>query len=321
MPPVHNHEPEAPAPHWRDIQQVSSRKVRQPARRRRLGRRVLVAGGISAALFLVGGGVWLGARAVDAFLEARAEGGLPPHAVREVRFHTDGVLAKEWLGEVWPLEPMALAETPVADLRAALLQTGQVKSAEVTRIAPDGLYVQVAERFPLLRMVVLSPSGQRQLWLVAADGTVYQGQDYPLTLLRSLPVLVGATLRERGTGRYAPLEGIGAVDLLLSTVGAEAPDLARQITTVDVSEYDPSPHAVLPVITLKLANLVAVRVPAREVGTAVQRWQRIEAERALGNVPTFNRLDLTLAHPVLSVERLAAAPSGAGSRPPRTSPR
>lgn len=285
---------------WRDIQQASAQRVRDPARRRRRLRRlgVLLAGCLVAGLLVVAllwGASWL-SRVLGQEVAVAREG------PRSVYFSTDGVLDRSWL-ETWLAldKQESWALRPVADIRQRLLQCGQVRMAEVQRVYPATLRVSVQEHRPYLRVVVANEQGRRHLLLVAADGTVYSGSNYPLPMLRRLPFLAGVALRRNDQGDYEQVEGMAHVAALIDEAEAQAPALLSQWQVVDVSGVQGQDTLVGERIEIRTAQGKRIVFRASGFAESLRRLQRILKQRDEGLLQDFSSLDLTLEEPVLRV--------------------
>jgi hypothetical protein len=204
---------------WRDIpQQVKPRAMSSGGRRRLLIATLGWAGGLAAAGAL-GVGVWL---VSESWRNPAVIPGAKPMPIRDIALvDPDGVLDRAWLVRTLALPPGAtLGSLDLPQLRARILASGQVAEAALFCTYPAALSVHVTERAPVARVMAQAPGGAPRAFLVARDGTVYDGVGYPPAVVASLPWLDGVKLERRGEG-FAPLAGMagdglrpGAADLL-----------------------------------------------------------------------------------------------------------
>lgn len=159
--------------------------------------------------------------------------------LREIAVRTDGVLGRDWVANTLSIAPgSGLMELDLADLRDRLLQSGQVRSAVVTRRFPDVLAVILEERSPVIRLRAQDADGERSNLFVARDGTVFSGEHHDAEIVESLPWLAGVTLTRNATGPgFAPVDGMAAVSELLGTARASAPALSREFQVISMSRY------------------------------------------------------------------------------------
>lgn len=295
---------------WREIQQESLRKVREPARRRRRG--IVLLRGLLATLGtgLLVWACWAAVHWINGAVEGTIAQAEEERRVTEIFFSTDGVLSSDWLAEVWPEDPQLLGEIEVQDLRSRLLQDGQIAGAEVMRVAPRGLAVELRERRPILRLVAEDAGGRRRLWLVAGDGTVYRGTQYARAHLASLPFVAGAVLEASERGGFAPLAGMERISVLLDLAQTDAPDLFTSIHIVDLSRYTGNLGRVGESLSLVFKDGRRAVLPVEGLEPAFHRLGRIFEEAEADGLPAFQSVDLTLTHPVL-VRDFSTPPEGA----------
>ncbi len=220
---------------WRGISQSVSPRVMSAPGRRRLGMNIVrVTFTVVALAGLAAVGLYL-AQGLDRPAETLAPV-VKTEPLRDIIVLTDGVLTEAWARERLNLpEGIALMAVDLDAARAALLQTGQVKSAVVARDFPDTLVVTVEERVPVIRIMAAIEPGKLEPLVVSRDGLVYRPINNNPIMLNSLPWLDGVRLTRQGEG-FAPLAGIGQVSDLILTAQQEAPHLASEWRVVSMEE-------------------------------------------------------------------------------------
>lgn len=227
---------------WRDIpQQVKPRAMSSGGRRRLLIATLGWLGGLTAAAAL-GAGVWL---VSESWRNPGSIPGAKPVPIRDIALvDPNGVLDRDWLVRTLALPPGAtLGGLDLPGLRARIMASGQVAEAALFRIYPAALSVHVTERAPVARVMGQADGRSPHPFLVARDGTVYDGVGYPPAVVSSLPWLAGVKLERRGPG-FAPLAGMaargarpGAADLL-AQAKLEAEHLYRTWKVVSLARLD-----------------------------------------------------------------------------------
>ncbi len=135
---------------------------------------------------------------------------------------TDGVLDRGWLVRTLALPKKAtLLTLDLAELKARVLASGQVATADLIRNFPGTLSAHVSERAPVLRVMAAAADGSARPLLVARDGVVYDGVGYDPAMLRTLPWLDGVKLLREGSG-FARIDGMETAADLLSRAKFEA---------------------------------------------------------------------------------------------------
>jgi hypothetical protein len=219
---------------WQDINQsVNSRAMSKAGRQRRLLSTLKLIGVVS----LLAAGAWGTVEVARIIADnpnklIAVESGPP---VKDVVLTTDGVLDHTWAERTLALPKKAtLMALDLYALRARLLADGQVKAAVLTRTFPATLTINIEERSPVARVQVQVGDAPARALLVARDGAVYEGQNYPPALLDLLPWLDGVKLERAGNG-FAPIDGMDAVADLLATAHNQAEHLYRTFVVVSLA--------------------------------------------------------------------------------------
>lgn len=188
------------------------------------------------AMALLGGLAW-GAYEIGSALRGKpkqlASSEIVP--VKEIDFATDGVLPKAWVVDALALpKGAALMELDLYQLRARLLTSRQVRTANVSRTFPATLTVTISEQSPVARVMVQPRLGEPQKLLVARDGTVFDGVGFDPELLDTLPWLDGVKLVRTGDD-LEPIAGMPVVADLLAKAKLEAEHLYRDWEVVSLA--------------------------------------------------------------------------------------
>jgi cell division protein FtsQ len=168
----------------------------------------------------------------------RVTRGVSTAVVKDVVFATDGVLDRRWIVETLALpKDAALMDLDLFQLRARLVASGQVLSADLTRNFPSTLAVHVTERSPVARVMAQVGTEPPKPYLVARDGVVYAGLGYEPAMLDSLPWLDGVKLTRRGD-RFEPIARMATVADLLGKAKLEAEHLYRTWQVVSLARLE-----------------------------------------------------------------------------------
>jgi cell division protein FtsQ len=201
---------------WRDIPQEIA-----PRRMSNVGRRRLTMGAVrtiatAVALGAIGWGgfeIWRTLKNDPQRLAAMSDS----RPLEEIKLTTDGVLDEAWLKRTMDLDPSAgLMELDLYALRSKLTASGQVRQAVLVREFPTTLKVILEERSPVVRLKARLGGQDARTFLVAHDGTVYDGEGYETSLVRSMPWLGGVRLIREEDG-FQPLPGMEQLTDLIAT--------------------------------------------------------------------------------------------------------
>ena len=157
--------------------------------------------------------------------------------VKNIDLRSDGVLDKDWVTRTLALPKTAgLMELDLYALQARLLESGQVRSAVLTRKFPDTLGVVIEERSPVIRVRAQVGGAVAKDLLVARDGVVYDGVGYDAGLIATLPYLADVPLK-LARGHFQPVEGMDKVAELLGTAHANIPALYNGWQVVSLARF------------------------------------------------------------------------------------
>ena len=157
----------------------------------------------------------------------------------QLEFSSDGVLTEDWFrNRFGGMLYTDIRQIDVGDLKQQLESFGQVSAATVTVTLPALLVVELQERVPILRVRLKDEDGHASVLLIARDGILFDGANYPPETLRRLPGVAGLRLRRGGDG-YLPVEGLGQVAELLDLAKSRLPALYRHWRVIDLSDWNP----------------------------------------------------------------------------------
>ena len=221
---------------WRDIQQAIAPKAMSSEGRKRLQVATVKTVGVVLALSLAGWGVYEAMRTWEKNPIA-IKSPVKSAPVKYVDSRSDGVLDKGWVTRTLALPKTAgLMELDLYALRTRLLESGQVRTAVLTRKFPETLVVMIEERTPVARVRAQVGAAAAKDMLVARDGIIYEGVSYDAALINTLPFLADLPLKLT-QGRFQPIEGMDKVAELLSTAHVNIPALYSGWYVVSLARY------------------------------------------------------------------------------------
>jgi cell division septal protein FtsQ len=293
---------------WQDIGQrpAAARALSPVARRNRLIRWVGWGVMVFFAALLLLLGVW----ALRGSTTAPAHGpaSLPSALLGKFEFDSDGVLTQGWAMDFLKLhQGDSLEKLDLFALRGRLLASQQVRDASVERVLPGTLRVSVKERKPWLRVATADGSGGYKIYLVARDGTVFAGQDYPDQILNQLPWMSGIALHHAKNGGFQPVAGMDQVSDLIFAAQTHAPKIAAQWTIVNLAQFDPRPTAPLSLIKVQSGDLGELTFATTDFATQIHRLSFVAAQLEAKPM-LLHGLDLSLPNQVI-VQPAAPPPS------------
>lgn len=161
--------------------------------------------------------------------------------LKTIAVRSNGVLDQAWVARTLALpKTIDMMELNLTALRERLLDNPQVRVATLARQFPDTLAITLEERFPVARILIQQPDGQRDELLVSTDGTVYAGANYAPETLASLAYLADVTLIRTAPNahQYLPLNGIDHVARLIDAARTNTPDHYATWRSISLQRYD-----------------------------------------------------------------------------------
>lgn len=225
---------------WRGIKQKgklrSTTAAAKEKRKSRWWRFVLIGLGVAILLGGLVYGIYFSSRHLGSLEVAPAQ-----QYLEKVDFVSDGVLNERWFLRRFPLDQdVPSLEYDIFGLQSKLLTHGQIDSATVSIELPSTLIVRVVEKVPVMRLRVRTPSGEIAVLLIASDGSVYKGEEYPPEALRRLPGLDGVRPQWDGD-EIRPIPGVDLVAGLLGRARILFPDVYADWKVVSFERFDGDP--------------------------------------------------------------------------------
>ena len=277
---------------WRDISQPVKTRAMSSGGRWRLVMAGVRTMALVALLAGLAWGVWMIVAALRQNQAVPAAARSVPMRPPELKTERDGVLDAAWLARTLELPPAAsLLELELEKLRQRVLADRQVLTANVTRVFPDRLVVQITERMPVARLRVDLGGVQRDL-LVARDGVMFFGTGFDTGMLKTLPWLDGISVARDGAG-FRPIAHMEVAARLLADAQFSAPHLYQYWQSVSLARLESDRELE---VTLKSGTRALFTakgsffVQLANFDEIVDRLSRIPGARA--------RVDLTLGREV-----------------------
>jgi hypothetical protein len=139
--------------------------------------------------------------------------------MKKVLFYTDGVLDEAWLSGVIQINRnMQLMDINIFEMKHSLERFDQVLEAEVIRVFPDALRVELKEEVPIFKLKMQTSEGVDFLRCVGESGLVYEGVGYSETVINELPYLIPY---RHSNQKYLPINGLEHVSPLINLLKEE----------------------------------------------------------------------------------------------------
>ena len=283
---------------WRDIKQSAGRELStRLARGRRLasilrkGTITLVAAGVIAGIGF--GGISIFSKGIDVVVAG------PSESVRSVKFGSDGVLNSEWADRLVRIKSeTGIMNVDIYEIKGRLEDFRQIKSAVVSRSFPDELHIVVKERKPFLRVRVQGENLDHEDLLVARDGVVYKGWNYPPATIDSIPFVGGVRfLRDQNSTLRVP--GLERIAELLDLTRKQYPELFARWLVVSCDDYLGEESSFKGTIKIQGADVREMIFSPEDFPAQLERLNRILKRAREWDIRSLKRVDLSMGDQVI----------------------
>jgi|TARA_B110000037_G_scaffold220312_1_gene287766 cell division septal protein FtsQ len=277
---------------WQSIQQNNGLKSTSSASRSRRWKRTFrwLGAGIAAVIAIgaISYGLYFSGKQLPLDTPSHAVG-----TIERIEFVSDGVLDARWFQSHFPIElGVRTMGYDLQKLKAQIETHGQVKTASVSVSLPDTLIIRLDERKPLLRARVRTPGNQIINILIAGDGTVFDGYNYPTETIAALPGLAGIRF-QWWDGQIQEVEEMKQLAPLLETARNEFPALYGDWKWVSVSNLNTDPGAVHSVIEIKSRTSDRIVFAPNQFQGQLRKLNEVVAVNNSQRLGGFYKIDLS----------------------------
>ncbi|MDR2677777.1 MAG: FtsQ-type POTRA domain-containing protein [Puniceicoccales bacterium] len=213
-----------------------------------------------------------------------------PHRIQNIEFLTDGCLDRTWVLKVLQLQKeMELNAVDVQACRNALRRASQVIDADVERVYPSTLRVRIRERVPVFKVRL---PDERRLYLLDADGHVFEQIGAPKDKLANVPYVLGLDIDRISVGDRIPL--MKDLFIFWNHARRHAPELVRKwrMAVVDEAAYNLMGH--LPFIEVRTDEVRSIIFKNESHSTQLEKLEYILNDARKRHQLPLQRIDLTV---------------------------
>ncbi len=210
--------------------------------------------------------------------------------LKETIYRTDGKITKAWAQKYGYLpKTQNLAQIDVKQIQSSFLQIAQIKSADVAKIYPDKISIEIKEYTPSAR-VAIAQNGKVREYLISKEGVFFS----PICIKKSetadLPWLTGIPITTKNS-RFIPYPNASSVDELIKEACKTLPKNFATWRTINVKELS---SLTLPLMIVTTTENVKIVFHAKNIKFQLEKLEyilRFFEEEGLVNV---EKIDLAL---------------------------
>ncbi len=164
-------------------------------------------------------------------------------ALKSIKFKSDGVIDAEWIGKILKIpKNSTISDVNIFHLKRLLEDISQIDSANVERVYPDIIKVEISEKRPMAK-ITAGVDFKRVLYLISTEGDLFRPVCYTPKTLDSLIYVEGAKF-DFGK-KIGCHEKLG---MFLNSARTRFPKEVENWFSVDVSQID---SLTLPLVTVR----------------------------------------------------------------------
>lgn len=272
---------------WRDLK-TSSKKRENATWRARVKlvfiwiKRAFLLAAISAAAF----------GAFHAYENGTLEKLLTPSTeeLKEVIYKTDGKISKDWAKKHGYLpKTQNLAQIDVKQIQSNFLKIPQIKNADVAKIYPDKILIEIEEYSPSARVAIAQNRRARE-YIISKEGVIFSPVCIKKSEISDLPWITGIPIIPQGQ-RFAPYPLAESIDELIKEARLAVPKNFSTWRTINAKELG---SITLPVMIVSTSENVKIVFHAKNIKFQLEKLEyilRFFEEEGLVNV---EKIDLAL---------------------------
>jgi hypothetical protein len=150
---------------------------------------------------------------------------------------SNGVLSADWVkGIISVKKDIDIMDVDIFEIKNKFKSFKQIEHVEVKRVFPDTIKINIAERHPVLLVLVqerINGNLIRSQMLVDSQGVVFYGVGYAKNMIDDLPYLDGAMIKKnKQFGQYECTDSIDRIAELMSMAKKKYPNIYSQFEVV-----------------------------------------------------------------------------------------
>lgn len=281
---------------WRDL-----KSAKKPAATVSWRARLRFAAKVFNRLFALAAAAGAGYLAWRVYDDGLVEKALAPATedLRLIEYKTDGAITKSWLAArgLFP-RIQNLAEIDIIALRENFEKVGQIRKAEITKIYPDKIRIEVSEYVPAARVAIARGRVLKE-YALSREGVFFESVCIPRESLMELPWVIGVPIVEIG-GEIAPYSYAFKIDELVKAAREALPEHYKTWRTVNVRELG---SATLPIILVTTSENMKILFSAHALEAQLEKLEYVLKYMRENGIDNIEKIDLSLSRKAVASPR------------------
>lgn len=210
--------------------------------------------------------------------------------LKETIYKTDGKISKIWAKKHGYLpKPQNLAQIDVKQIQSNLLKISQIKSADVAKIYPDKISIEIKEYSPSARVAIAQNRKVRE-YMLSKEGVIFSPVCIKKSETADLPWITGIPIIQKGPN-FAAYPYAESIDELVKEARLRVPKNFSTWRTINARELG---SITLPIMIVSTTENVKIVFHAKNIKFQLEKLEyilRFFEEEGLVNV---EKIDLAL---------------------------
>ena len=210
--------------------------------------------------------------------------------LKETIYKTDGKISKDWAKKHGYLpKTQNLAQIDVMQIQSNFLKITQIKSANVAKIYPDKISIEIEEYSPSARVAIAKNRKVRE-YMLSKEGVIFSPIGIKKSETSDLPWITGIPIIPKGSN-FAAYPFAGSIDELVKEARLSVPKNFSTWRTINAKELG---SITLPIMIVSTTENVKIVFHAKNIKFQLEKLEyilRFFEEEGLVNV---EKIDLAL---------------------------
>lgn len=209
--------------------------------------------------------------------------------LKVIQYKTDGHISKSWATENRLFPPVQnLADIDILSLKEKFERVSQVKSANIQKIYPDKIRIEIQEYRPCAR-VAISQNKRICEYALAKEGVIFDPVCISRDELMELPWVIGIPI-VKNERLFEPYEYAGKIDELVKKAKAALPEHFKTWRTLNAKELD---SITLPILVVTNSDKTKIIFHANNIDFQLKKLEYILRFYEQDGLSGIEKIDLS----------------------------
>lgn len=212
--------------------------------------------------------------------------------LRKVEYKTNGYISQKWLIKNKFFPPQKnLAEIDVVELKRNLESISQVRSADVIKIYPDTIRIEIKEYVPVARVAVIQNEKYEE-YILSKDGFFFRPICIAQSEIQDMPYLTGIPLITSINKIFEPYAYAPKIFELIELAKKSIPENYKKWRVINVAEMG---SLTLPIMLVLTADGTRIIFHSNDIATQIDKLEYVLNYYKNEDLAMIEKIDLSLS--------------------------